>query len=80
MDIPAEIEEEIRNSILEHGACGEVEYTDKLEEGLQKQSSDLSFCDTEYIKQTITGISGNEAECVAYFPFGEGYLKAPYVL
>ena len=84
MNIPGEIIKEIESYILEHGAVGEIEFTDKLENGLEKQESDLSFCDTEYLRQTLNANArkqgDNVAECVIYFPWGGGYLKVPYAL
>lgn len=80
MNIPDEITKEIESSILEHGACGEIEFVKEIEEGLTEQGSELSFCSTEYFKQDIVGIGGNEALGVVYFPWGGGYLKVPYAL
>lgn len=80
MNIPDEIIKEIEDLILEHGAVGKIEFTKELESGLTEQGSELSFCSTEYFKQNVVGVGGNEALGVVYFPWGGGYLKAPYAL
>ena len=78
-NIPEEITQEVREYILQDGACGEVEFVEQLEEGTQEQKSDLSFCQIEYAKQEI-GTGENMATGVLFFPYSNGFLKVGYAV
>jgi hypothetical protein len=83
-DIPRDIANEIVEYILEDGACGPVDLVEEKEEGLEEQDSNLSFCDKEYLRQDYKFNGGskadNVADCVIYFPFEKGYIRAYYAL
>jgi hypothetical protein len=78
-DVPESIIKEIEESILKHGPCGESDIVSTMPNGVQKQDSNMSFCDVEYMNMDVM-IGDNMAEGFVFFPFKGVFIKTPFAL